>query len=104
MTVNDLQPVFRVESASTLKAIRWFRNATATVTGTTTIAIYKNSNGTALYTVTIPNNAASKTWVDAFSGLNVALAAGDYLEAVVTAGNATLDRLTLQLDVEQAIY
>ena len=104
LALTDNQPVYRIDTASTLKAISWFRNAATTVTGTTTIGIYKNSSGTALYTITVPTAAASNTWTDAFSGLSVALAAGVYLEVKVTGANATLDNLTIQLDIEQAAY
>jgi len=104
LNILDRQPVYRVETLSNLKAIRWFRNTLTAVSGVASIAIYKNSSSTALYTVTIPDNASGKLWVDALTGLSSPLVVGDYLEVVVTAGNATLDNLTVQLDIEQAVY
>ena len=104
---TDKQPVAYIESASTLKNIRWFRDDTTTVSGTTVLLLKKN--GTTLYTLTIETAAASRTWATSWNGtsranLSDALVAGDYLELVVSTGNTTMLGLAVQLDVEQGAY
>lgn len=101
------QPVYYIETASTLKNLRWFRDDATTVSGTTVFVLKKN--GVTLYTLTIETAAASRTWSTSWNGtsragLSDALAAGDYIEITCSTGNTTMLNLTVQLDIEQSAY
>jgi len=102
--VVDKQPLYRVQKASIITAIRWYRNDSTTVSGSTIFYLKKNGTTIATYgTLTIATAAAATTWTDFYTGLSLALAAGDYLELSVATGNTTMMGLTIQVDITQAV-
>jgi hypothetical protein len=107
LTTSDKQPIYYIEAPGTLKNIRWYRDDATSVSGTTVLLLKKN--GSTLYTLTIETAAAQGTWSTTWNGtsragLTDALVAGDRLEMTVSTGNTTMKNLTVQLDIEQAVY
>lgn len=99
-TTTDKQPAYRIDTASVLKAVRWQNQVAGTGTaGTITIKI----NGVTTQTITLTISQSTTAWIDAFTGLSTALAAGDSVTAVVASNATTMTGLTVHLDIEQIL-
>ena len=100
------QPFYYIETDSTLRAIRWYRDDSTTVVGTTVFLL--KLNGTTLYTLTLETAAASGSWATSWngtsrSGLSDALYTDDYLSIEISTGNTTVKNFTIQLDIDQTV-
>jgi len=100
LTVVDRQPVYLIEVASTLKTIKLFRNSLTILSGVAQLAIYKNSETTALYTLNLDDTLPGNSWVTLFSNLSETLQADDFLQIKVIEGNPTFENLTFQLNID----
>lgn len=99
LTTTVLQPAYRADVAGTLKAIR----TQSQTPGTGTLLIKINGTTIASYgTLTLVGTDSATAWTDRYTGLSVAIAAGDSITAVCSVAG-TAAGVTVQLDIEQTV-
>jgi hypothetical protein len=99
LTTTVLQPAYRADAAGTLKAIR----TQSQTPGTGTLLIKINGTTIASYgTLTLLGTDSATAWTDRYTGLSVAIAAGDSITAVCSVAG-TAAGVTVQLDIEQTV-